>query len=192
MNRISAPLAIAFICSLCFAQSSSNRGQKKFACGKVITTFDKSKNETRAQLRPLILEGVFQVAPGETLLTEGSSANDDHGVALTVFYTYPGKTVTKPTSLILVIESESQNATYDRERNVSFNIDGNSLPLGLMERAAQRTNLGFIREDLSITISVDVFMKITNARKAKIALGANSFTLTDCHLDALRNFASTL
>jgi len=89
------------------------------------------------------------------------------------------------------------SAKYSRMALLSKTITSPStmagtLPLGLMERAAQRTNLGFIREDLSITISVDVFMKITNARKAKIALGANSFTLTDCHLDALRNFASTL
>jgi hypothetical protein len=190
MKTASAVIVIVIVYAFCLAQSSTNRQKKQFACGTIITNFDKSKNETRVQLMPLILEGVFHVAPGETLRAESSSIYD--GVALTVFYAYPGQMVTKPVSIVLVIESESMNPTYDRERNASATIDGYRIPFGLMERAAWRTNLGYLREDLSISISLDAFTKIINAKKAKITIGANNFTLNDCDLDALRRFAAPI
>jgi hypothetical protein len=175
---------------LCDGQSSDDSARVRFKCGKVISTFNQSKNETQVQLRPLILEGVFHIAPGETLITEASLPNDDHGVALTALYTYPGKVPSKAESILIVIEAEGTKPVYEKERTLSMNVDGAVLTLGWMDRAVQRTNLGLIREDLSITISRDTLMKITNAKKARINLGATNFTLTECHLDALRKFSN--
>lgn len=50
--------------------------------------FAQIKNETRVQLRPLILEGAFHVAPGETLFSENSSPAANYGVALTISWNH--------------------------------------------------------------------------------------------------------
>ena len=118
--------------------------------------------------------------------------NDDHGVALTAFYTYQGKVPSKPQSIIIAIEVESTQPKYEKERSLSMNLDGDVLNLGLMDRAVHLTNLGFTREDLSVPVSYEQFMKITNAKKVKLSLGTNKFTLTVCHLDSLRKLAGNI
>lgn len=174
------------------AQSSGSTSRTKFKCGKVNSAFDNSKNETQVQLRPLILKGIFHIASGETLHSQESLPNDDHGVALSVLYSYQGKVPSKPQSIVIVIEVESAQPKYETERSLSVNLDGEVQKIGLMDRTVQLTGLGFTREDLSVPVSYEQFMKITNAKKVKINLGANSFNLTECHLDALRKFESTM
>ena len=163
-----------------------------FACGKVIVTYDAQKNESQVQLRPLIIEGVFQTAPGETRLGENALPNDDHGVALTSLYSYPGRTPSKPQEIIIVVESESASLAYEDDRRLSLNIDGTALDLGIPERGVARTNMGLTREDLSVRVSCDQFLKFVGAKKAKLSLGPRTFALTQCHMEALRKFAGSI
>jgi hypothetical protein len=163
-----------------------------FACGKLIVTYDAQKNESQVQLRPLIIEGVFQTAPGETRMGENALPNDAHGVALTSLYSYPGRTPSQPQEIIIVVESESANPAYEDDRKLSLNIDGAVLELGIPERGVTRTNMGLTREDLSVRVSCDQFLKFVGAKKAKLSLGSRTFTLTQCHMEALRKFARSI
>jgi hypothetical protein len=161
-------------------------------CGKLVVTYDAQKNESQVQLWPLILEGVFQTAPGETLMGENSRYNEDHGVALTSLYSYPGKRPSKPQEIILVVESESTSPIYEDDRRLSLNIDGTTLDLGIPERGVTLTNMGRTREDLSARISYDQVLMFVGAKKAKLSLGPRKFNLTQCHLEALRKFARNI
>lgn len=174
------------------SQSSGSSSKPKSTCGMVISEFDKSRNETRVQLRPLLLEGGIHVDYGETLQSQNSRGDAGYGVLLNIVYTYQGQAPSKPQSFVIIIGLESKWPMYERERDLSMKLDGEVLPLGPMARAVQHTNLGFTREELSRPISYEQFMKIANAQKVKINLGKTDFNLTKCHLDALRKLASTV
>lgn len=162
------------------------------ACGKLIIAYDAQKNETQVQLRPLILEGVFQTAPGESLMGENHLPNDDHGVALSALYSYPGKVPSKPQVIVIVIESETTNPRDENDRKLLLKLDAAALDLGIPERAVSRTNMGLTREDLSTEVSYEQFLKIVEAKKVKLSLGPNTFTLTQCHSEALRRLANSI
>jgi hypothetical protein len=161
-------------------------------CGKVISNYDEQKKETQVQLRPLVLEGVFQTAPGESLVGENHLPNDDHGVALTAIYAYPGKALTKPQAIVIVVESESVSAKYENDRRLRISLDGSVLDFGTCERGVKRTNMGLVREDLSVVISYEQFLEIARAKKAKLSVGPNSFKLTQCQMEALRKLATSI
>jgi hypothetical protein len=163
-----------------------------FECGKLIVTYDSQKDESQVQLRPLIIEGVFQTAPGEIRMGENSRPNDDHGLALTSLYSYRGKTPSKPQVIIIVVESESTSPTYENDRRLSVNIDGTALDLGTPARGVTRTNMGLTREDLSARVSYEQFLKFVGAKKVKLSLGPRSFSLTKCQTEALSKFAKSI
>ena len=125
------------------------------------------------------------------MVGENSLPNDDHGIALTFIYTYQGKVFSKPQSIVIAIGVESRWPIYEKERSLSINLGGDVLNL-VLERAVQHTNMGYTREDFSGTITYDQFMKITDAKKVSLTIGANRFDLTECRLDALRKLASTI
>jgi hypothetical protein len=194
--KIASLACVIAVCSLLAASGkpSLGSGDRKFQCGTVLRNFDQQKNETQVQLRPLILEGVFQIAPGSTLSGDNSLPNDDHGVALTAIHTYAGKAPTKPQSLVIVVETENPRSEYEAEsdRALSLKIDGTIIELGSAARTMERTNMGLTREDLSTSISYENFQKVVRAKKVQLILGHKDFPFTDCHLDALRKFESTL
>lgn len=189
------PTSLLLLLSLLLSLSSFlvvRPSAEAFACGKLILTYDAQKNESQVQLRPLIIEGVFQTAPGETRMGENALPNDDHGVALTSLYSYPGRTPSKPQEIIILVESESANPAHEDDRRLSLNIDGTALDLGIPERGVVRTNMGLSREDLSVRVSCDQFLKLVGAKKAKLSLGPRTFNLTPCHMEALRKFAKSI
>ena len=159
-------------------------------CGRVISNYDEQKKETRVQLRPLILEGVFQTAPGESLMSENSLPNDDHGVAFTAIYSYPGKAPARPQTIVIVVESESASPKYENDRQLRLSLDGSVLDLGTSQREVSRTNMALVREDLSAVVSPAQFVKIAKAKKLKLSVGPNSFTLTECQMEALKKLAA--
>jgi len=140
----------------------------------------------------LILEGGFETAPGETLHGENYLPNDDHGVALTFIYAFPGKVPSKPQSVIVVIEAENTRPKYESDRELSVNLDGVVSKLASTNRTVWRTNLGLTREDLSTSVSFEQFMKIISAKKVKVILGNSSFLLNECHLEALSKLGSAI
>ena len=162
------------------------------ACGKLIVSYDAQKDETQVQLRPLILEGVFQIAPGDSLVGENHLGDDDHGVALTALYSYPGKASSKPQVIVIVVESETTNPRYEKDRRLLLKLDAAALDLGIPERGVTRTNMGLTREDLSTEVSYEQFLKIVGAKKVKLSLGPNTFTLTQCHREALHRLADSI
>jgi hypothetical protein len=161
-------------------------------CGKLLVTYDEKKDESLVQLRPLIIEGVFQTAPGETLMGENSGVKDEYGVAITALYSYPGKTPSKPQAIMFVVEFENTSPTHEKDQRLSLNLNGEILDLGLPERRVERTNMGLTREDLSIRISYEALFKFAGAKKATLSIGPKRFTLTECHLEALRKFARNI
>jgi hypothetical protein len=174
------------------AQSPGSAPKRKYKCGTLISAFDPSKNETQVRLQPLILEGKFETAPGETLLGENYLSSDDHGVALTFIFAYPGRVSSKPQSVTIVIEAENTHPKYESDRQLSVNLDGTVTKLASTNRAVWRTNLRLTREDISTSVSVEQFMGIISAKKVTLILGNSSFVLNECHFDALRKLGSAI
>lgn len=167
-------------------------GSSKSKCGKIIKTYQKTSGETRIQLRPLVLRGAFHIAEGETIFAEHYSPNDNEGLALTAVYTYQGRVVSGPKPIQIIIESESPQPRYEKDRTLIVRMDGHTVELGFMTRTVQLTRLGFWREDLSIEIRSDQLIAITNAERVRLKLTGDDIDLTDCHLDALRLFANSI
>jgi len=105
---------LSFAGSLNVSHTESQRSVARFLA------YDEQKKETKVQLRALVLEGVFQTAPGESLVGENRLPNDDHGIALTAIYSYPGKAPAKPQAIVIVVESESASPKYENDRRLQL------------------------------------------------------------------------
>ena len=87
------------------------------------------------------------------MVGEDHLPNDDHGVALTALYSYPGKSPSKPQMIVIVVESETTNPRYENDRRLLLKLDATALDLGIPERGVTRTNMGLTREDLATEVS---------------------------------------
>ncbi len=203
MKAVYSLILIVLICVISGnAQSSVNSSKKKFKCGNIIKTFDKSKNETQILLDFLVIAGIFHIderfteqggnTRDDKVILEGRDARstDDLGVALTAYYKYQGKLATKPETIIIAIEIEGDRKNYEKKINISLNLDDTVLNLGLFDVVNQFTSLGYRRHYISLPVTKEQFTNITNAKKVKLNLGTDNFTLNECHLDSLRKLAN--
>ncbi len=191
MKAVYSLILIVLICVISGnAQSTKNSSKTKYKCGRIIKTFDKSKNETQILLDFLVIAGIFHIDSESEFHGKNSYHNDDFGVALTAYYRYQGKLATMPEKITIAIETEAKLLVYEKKLNISLNLDNTVINLGLNDVADQLTNFGYRRQFISIPVTREQFINITNAKKVKLNLGTDNFILNECHLDSLRKLAN--
>ncbi|MCA1592273.1 MAG: hypothetical protein LC754_06405 [Acidobacteria bacterium] len=140
---------------------------------RIYRRYEKSKNETITETRPMPIFG-----------------NILGGLDMNVFYTYLGKSSTTPQSV--TINFTSSNPEHEHRRDLIVKADGEVYQLGTMEyRRLPDSNFGFPGK-LSLSIPVEAFNRIANAKKVHMKLGTEDFDLEERHIKKLRGLASAM
>ena len=143
--------------------------------GKLVKVeYDSAKDLTQITLNPFIL-----VSKKHEELRLGAVA------------TYSGKAKVRPqeVNLIFLSLSASDMDKYDAARKLSVTLDGQHVVLGEARHAKQTQN-GFFVETLTLAIPLDVFLRISKSREAKLKIGFTEVSLSEQHMEILRIAAS--
>lgn len=189
-------LAVALFCivapALSLAQTNASQQKGKHKT-KVETNYDAGKNETTARIGPFELSRPPQNSVSGELNYER--------VDLAVTFTYPGKRIVKPASVMLVVFAASEGgARFEKKRDLSITTEAGRYDLGEMEFVGKGE--GHVRKSVSRgggvllvdemirkSIPFDDFMRIASSERAEMMIGGRKINLETKHLEAFRNFA---
>jgi hypothetical protein len=163
---------------------------------QVKTAYDKTKNETTESLRLMTV----MEKPGtiEARFPGGSRNLPSEILRMTAYFTYPGRTLVKPESVMLGFLSIVQGeAKYKDTDEVTVRVDGQSLSIGKLHVADRQIDtqmelkdVDYWRETLEVSLKTPEFLRIANARKVTVQLGNTQFDLSAEHIKSLRVLAS--
>jgi len=107
-----------------------------------------------------------------------------------VQYNFPGETQKTPdmVTLFLYVSGPNPVLTED-DLALNFLVDNDRVPLGDMKLAEEKAK-SVVRQTLSIVIPYETFRRLAGGSKVEFQIGALEYTLTDQHLEALRNLLS--
>jgi hypothetical protein len=115
------------------------------------------------------------------------------GLSVVAGFSYNGKQLSSsPEMTYFEVGSKSDDWRFDSYRDLIILADGERIEVGKMMFADRDIRGGIYHEYLSIPISTDDFLKMVNAHKVEIKVGAEEFGLKDSHLEALRDLASRM
>ena len=173
------------------------------AMSKLLTTqssqvkivYDQPKNETTESIR--IMTVIQKLGTLEGRFPEGIRNLPSETLQMTAYFSYSGRTVVKPESVMLGFLSVVQgDVKYGDTDEVTVQVDGQSLNLGKLRVVDRRidTNMqlndvSYWRETLELPIKTPEFLRIANARKVTVQLGKTHFDLAAEHMKLLRALA---
>lgn len=150
----------------------------------VSVRYEKSKDETVVQLNPTLVSDEEYFASAYLLTV--------HNLFMQAYYTYPGKTASAPSSVIMSFVSLKHGQRYyQKDRKLSFIVDNAPLEIGEAELTQfQAMGDNVLKEILSIAVPYDKFTRLANAKKIKMKLGSTEWDLRKKHLKAFSELAS--
>ena len=172
--------------------AQNNASRQTGSKTKVETSYDEKKGETIARIGPFELYRPPQNSVSGELNFER--------IDLTVSFSYPGKRIAKPLSVMLVVFAASEGgARFEKKRDLSFKTDSGQYDLGEMEFVGKgegyvQTNVSrgqreiLVSEVLRKSIPFDQFAQIAKSGTAEIKIGRSKLRLEKKHLEAFRNF----
>ncbi len=187
MKRLTGKLLLGLL-TLCFAvsvpaQDDKEKSKRKDGfqhLGDIITVYDKTKDETKVELKRMTVQTVMEPKA--------------HTLHLNVYYTYPGQTPSKPKEVVVAFVSASNNRDqkFKEARDFSTELDGKKINFGTMELVESRIMPKFYKEVLGIYLPFDDFFKIVDNNKNSLMMtvGNIRFELMRQHMEALRDLAS--
>jgi hypothetical protein len=162
--------------------------------GKIVTNFDKEKDETVVLIQLMPIKSVEDPRP----VWEDTPANPRQldTLGLTMFFTYPGQTLITPKYVSVGFLYLALDPERYKNHDLKAKIDGAWIELGQMdvlktqEVAARGAYKRYTRRALEMTIPYEQFLALANAKKVKMKLGDVEFDLSKDQLEAIRDLAS--
>ena len=198
-NALIKLLLVALFCLPAHVRSlaQTNAGQQKGKHKtKVETNYDEKKGETTARIGPFELFKPPQNSVSGELNYER--------IDLMVAFSYPGKRIARPTSVMLMVFAVSEGgARFEKKRDLSITTDSGTRDLGEIEflgkgegrmpkRALGGASVVLVREVIRKSIPFDEFAQIARSEKAEMKIGGRKLKLEKSHLEAFRNFVSLM
>jgi hypothetical protein len=138
----------------------------------------------------------------EPIQVQGEQYN---GLTIGGYFSYSGRTIKqKPADIILSLTSVAKEFKYAKQRNLIAIADGETIKLGVMNRAAQQAEVSsdgrieavkpgkkgaskgdYALEALTINVPTTTLTKIAMSKAVKMKLGETEFDLTENHFTAL-------
>jgi hypothetical protein len=138
----------------------------------------------------------------EPIQVQGEQHN---GLTIGGHFSYSGRTIKqKPADIILSLTSVAKEFKYAKQRNLIAIADGETIKLGVMNRAAQQAEASsdgriepvkpgkkgaskgdYALEALTINVPTATLTKIAMSKAVKMKLGETEFDLTENHFTAL-------
>jgi len=183
MKKTTLALLLVIASSLCaHAQDSAFPEKDK----KVTSVYNDKTDTTVVRFGPM---HVINFKTGSPF----SYANEDGELRLSGFFTYKGRTLIKPESIGLVFTSVnvlSSRWELSKQKDVEITTDGGHWNIPDVKVLNSQKDTSLIFESLGVAIPCEVFVKIANAKKAKVRLGDRQFDLVKEHFGALRDLAA--
>lgn len=160
-------LILSFIC------------QSPHAAPRVETRFDEQKNLTTQSLGPVRLSG---------------PKNRYHSLDFTLSRSYEGTTSAAPNRINFELVSVVKARLLNSDLYVVFVIDGKQVHFSSNRSAIRNPVPGrlWIGERMIFSLPYDEFVKITNAEKLSLKMGADVFDFNDTSREALRQFLAAI
>ena len=164
------------------AQEGKEKSKKKGFqhLSDIVTQYDKAKDETKVELKRMTVRTIMEPRA--------------HTLHLTVYYTYPGKTPSKPKEVVVGFVSASNNRDrkFQDNRNLTAELDGKAVKFGPFELIESRMMPTYFKEVLGLYVPFDDFFHIVdnNRETLTMSLGNVRFELTRENMNALRDLAS--
>lgn len=162
--------------------------------GKIVTTYDKSKNETLVLIQLMPVKDVEDPRP--ILEDTADHPRDWSRLGFTMFFSYPGESATTPKDVSIGFLYEALEPDRYKGHVLMAKIDGERLTLGKME-VLNTTMVNrrwayqpYTRRTLELIVPYEQLLRLANAKKVKMTLGSFEFNLSKDHLDAIRDLAS--
>ncbi|HEY6121501.1 MAG TPA: hypothetical protein VIV66_16190 [Pyrinomonadaceae bacterium] len=104
---------------------------------------------------------------------------------------YKGKVKTRPEAVALVFLSLSKSDVdkYEAARKLTIVADGQRFPFGEAQRSKQATN-GLFIETLTISIPIDVFLRVFRSKEVSLKLGFTEVELLPAQIVIFQAFGS--
>jgi hypothetical protein len=177
---------LILLCAVSASAQDDKEGSKKKKGfqhqADIITQYDKEKNETKVELKRMIVSPLMN--PRE------------HVLNLTAYYVYPGKTPSKPQEVVLGIISLSYNRErkFQDARELTAELDGKQISLGTLELIDSRGLATHYKEVMGLYVPFDTFFHLVDNKKEtlQMRIGTVAFELKRDHLEALRDLASRI
>lgn len=160
------------------------------------TAYDKTKNETTESIR--LMTVVEKPGTIEARFPGGTGKLPSEILRMTAYFTYAGKTLVKPESVMLGFLSIVQGEVkYKDTDEVTVRVDGQSLNIGKLHVADRQIDtqmelkdVDYWRETLEVSVKTPEFLRIANGRKVTVQLGKTQFDLSAEHIKPLRALAN--
>ena len=195
MKRITLLLAGVFLSTsyLVHAQLATQTApaKRKFKySGKVESIYDKTKDET------LVFFNIIGITAARSLDWEGTAVASDEALGFSMYFTYPGQTLTTPKWVGLGIASRIYEPKQYGDYKLTIVADKQELNIGILKVQDKGTHrYSPVRPVVRIqmlegTIPYEQFLQIANARKVKMQIGHREIPLDTENLEAIRDLAS--
>jgi hypothetical protein len=162
--------------------------------GKIVSSFDRDKNETVVLIQLMPIRDVEDPRP----ITEDTPANprQQDRLGMTLFFAYPGQTLVTPKYVSIGFLYLALDPERYENHQLKAKIDGTWTELGKMdvlrtqEVIVRNAYKRYTRRALEMSIPYEQLLQLANARKVKMKLGGVEFDLAKDHLEAIRDLAS--
>jgi hypothetical protein len=160
--------------------------------GKIVTTYDKSKDETQVAIQLMFVKEVED--PNDIMDDNAQHPRNWSWLGFTMFYSYPGQSVTTPKNVSIGILYEALEPKFYEGHVLSAKIDGELVTFGKMDVLqtiiVTRKWAPYTKRTLELIVPYEQLLKLANAKKVKMTLGSFAFSLSKDHLEAIRDLAS--
>ncbi len=162
--------------------------------GKIVSTYDKSKDKTIVLIQLMDVEDVEDPRP--VWEDTPSKPRQQDRLGLTMFFGYPGEKLATPQYVSIGFTYIALEPQQYGDHLLSAKIDGERITLGKMqvlgtqEVIVRTAYKRYTRRALELVIPYEQFLRLANAKKVKMKLGETEFDLSKDHLEAVRDLAS--
>lgn len=115
----------------------------------------------------------------------------EDGVRLEARFLTPGREPARPERVVVTFESYSSELRLEGVDEIEWNADGVRLRMTGVDRSWSRTQLG-VMERLSGALATGDFLRLVEARRVEMRLGALRLSVPDAGRTALRYFAGKI
>lgn len=168
----------------------SNQNPKRKT--KVAAAYDQSKNETELRTQAMVLWKPLPI----------SGQLNFERVAMALSFSYSGKKIATPQSVVITIFSERYSTgRFAKQRDLSFTTEAQQYQFGEMELGQSwSTYVPDSSGESSLLVTERVrkfipfadFVQIAQATKVKMKIGDSTFKLEKEHLEVFRNFVTLM
>jgi len=132
---------------------------------KVTTAYNDKTDTTVVRFGPMHLMNFSTGSPY-------SYAIEDGELRLSAFFTYKGKNFVKPQSIGLIFLSVNVPANrweLSKQKDLEITADDGHWNIPNVQIVDSKTGINLLIESLGVSIPCDVFARIANAKKSKVA-----------------------